>query len=214
MRPAIGGGGTTPSRWHRASGGLGRTRRRRQAATPSSFSGLLIDAPRFTPSVCSRVERLGGVGTILLTHRDDVGDAERYAEAWCAEVVIHEADHDAAPFATRLLVGLEPVEVASGVLAIPTPGHTEGHVMYLVDDEVLFTGDSLSWDPDREDVWAEKFVCWWSSADQLDSLERLTNHRFVRIVPTHGAISPALDAEEMRDRLSLLVASLRDAQRA
>ena len=65
--------------------------------------------------------------------------------------------------------------------------------MYLVDDEVLFTGDSLSWDPDRDDLWAEQYVCWWSWADQLDSLERLTDHRFVRIVPTHGAISPALD---------------------
>ncbi len=179
-----------------------------------SSGGLLIDAPRFTPSVRSGVERLGGVETILLTHRDDVGDAEQYAEAFHAEVVIHEADHDAAPFATRLLAGLEPVEVASGVIAIPTPGHTEGHVMYLVDDEVLFTGDSLSWDPDLDDVWAEKFVCWWSWADQLDSLERLTNHHFVRIVPTHGAISPALDAQEMRDRLSLLVAALRDAQPA
>ena len=174
--------------------------------------GLLIDAPRFTPSVRSGVERLGGVGTILLTHRDDVGDAEQYAEAFHAEVVIHEADHDAAPFATRLLAGLEPVEVAKGVVAIPTPGHTEGHVMYLVDDEVLFTGDSLSWDPDLDDLWAEQFVCWWSWADQLDSLERLTNHRFVRIVPTHGAISPALDAQEMRDRLGRLVASLRDTQ--
>ena len=74
--------------------------------------------------------------------------------------------------------------------------------MYLVDDEVLFTGDSLSWDPDRDDLWAERYVCWWSWVDQLDSLERLTNHHFVRIVPTHGAISPALDAQEMRDRLS------------
>ena len=43
-----------------------------------------------------------------------------------------------------------------------------------------------------------KFVCWWSWPDQLDSLERLTRHRFVRVVPTHHPISPALDAEEMR----------------
>ena len=47
-----------------------------------SSGGLLIDAPRFTPSVRSGVERLGGIGTILLTHRDDVGDAEQYAEAF------------------------------------------------------------------------------------------------------------------------------------
>ena len=28
----------------------------------------------------------------------------------------------------------------------PTPGHTIGHVMNLVDDELLFTGDSLDFD--------------------------------------------------------------------
>ena len=28
--------------------------------------------------------------------------------------------------------------------------------MYLVDDEVLFTGDSHSWDPELDDLWAEK----------------------------------------------------------
>ena len=175
-----------------------------------SSGGLLIDAPGFTPSVRSDIERLGGIGTILLTHRDDVGDAEQYAEVFRAEVVIHEADHDAAPFATRLLAGLEPVELAGGVVAIPTPGHTEGHVMYLVDDEALFTGDSLSWDPDLDDLWAEKFVCWWSWPEQLDSLERLTRHRFVQIVPTHGAISPALDAQDLRDRLIRLIAFLRE----
>ena len=139
-----------------------------------------------------------------------MGDAEQYASVFGAEVVIHEADSDAAAFATRLLTGMEPTEVASGVVAIPTPGHTEGHVMYLVDDEVLFTGDSLAWDPDRDDLWAERFVCWWSWADQLDSLERLARHRFAQIIPTHGAISPTIDAQEMRDRLSRLVASLRE----
>ena len=177
-----------------------------------SSGGLLIDAPRFTPSVRSDVTQLGGIRTILLTHRDDVGDAEQYAEVFGAEVVIHEADHDAAPSATRVLAGLDPVELGGGVVAIPTPGHTEGHVMYLVDDETLFTGDSLSWDPYQDDLWAEKFVCWWSWPEQLDSLERLARHRFVQVVPTHGAISPTLDAEDMRDRLIRLVASLRETQ--
>ncbi len=177
-----------------------------------SSGGLLIDAPRFTPSVRSDITQLGGIRTILLTHRDDVGDAEQYADVFGAEVVIHEADHDAAPSATRVLAGLDPVELGGGVVAIPTPGHTEGHVMYLVDDETLFTGDSLSWDPHLDDLWAEKFVCWWSWPEQLDSLERLARHRFVQVVPTHGAISPTLDAEDMRDRLIRLVASLRETQ--
>ena len=116
------------------------------------------------------------------------------------------------PLRRGSLAGLDPVELGGGVVAIPTPGHTEGHVMYLVDDETLFTGDSLAWDPYLDDLWAEKFVCWWSWPEQLDSLERLARHRFVQVVPTHGAISPTLDAEDMRDRLIRLVASLRETQ--
>jgi glyoxylase-like metal-dependent hydrolase (beta-lactamase superfamily II)/ferredoxin len=178
---------------------------------PRPDGGLLIDAPRSTQRLHADIERLGGIDAILLTHRDDVGDAEQYASAFAADVVIHERDKAAAPFATRLLAGQEPTEVLRGVLAIPTPGHTEGHVMYLVDDETLFTGDSLAWDPGREDLWAEKFVCWWSWSDQLDSLERLARHRFVRVIPTHGAVSPTLDPQEMRDRLLRLVHHLRQA---
>ena len=74
-----------------------------------SSGGLLIDAPRFTPSVRSDITQRGGIRTILLTHRDDVGDAEQYADVFGAEVVIHEADHDAAPSATRVRTGLDPV---------------------------------------------------------------------------------------------------------
>lgn len=48
--------------------------------------------------------------------------------------------------------GTRRVEVADGVVAIPTPAHTEGHEMYLVDDETLFAGDSLSWSADLEQL--------------------------------------------------------------
>lgn len=172
---------------------------------------LLIDGPRFTPSLRDAIGRLGGIRSILLTHRDDVGDAGRYAEEFGADVVIHEADRDAAPYADRVLTGHDPVEVAPGTIAIPTPGHTEGHLMYLLDDDILFSGDSLAWEPDLTDLWAERFVCWWSWSDQLDSLERLAQHRFTQVIPTHGAISPRLDTEETRRRLRSLVSSLREA---
>jgi glyoxylase-like metal-dependent hydrolase (beta-lactamase superfamily II)/ferredoxin len=170
--------------------------------------GLLVDVPRFTPRLRDELERLGGFRTILLTHRDDVGDAERYADVFGAEVVIHEADHDAAPFATRRLTGTSPIAVAPGVTALPTPGHTEGHTMYLLDDGTLFTGDSLAWEPDRGDLWAEQLVCWWSWPAQLESLSQLAQHRFTRVIPTHGAISPELEPVEMRDRLLRLVEAL------
>jgi glyoxylase-like metal-dependent hydrolase (beta-lactamase superfamily II)/ferredoxin len=171
---------------------------------------LLVDGPRFVGRLVRALEALGGVRHVLLTHADDVGEAERYAEAFGADVLIHEADRRAAPFATRIVSGSAPAEVAPGVQVIPTPGHTAGHVMFLVDDRVLLSGDSLVWDPHSEDLWAEETVCWHSWPQQLASLERLAAFSFSRVVPGHGALSPTLATDEMRARLVGLVARLRD----
>ena len=170
---------------------------------------VLIDSPRYTGRVVRHIRSHGGLACIALTHRDDVGDAEQYAREFGAEVVIHRADAKAAPFATKLVDGVDTVEIRAGLLAIPTPGHTIGHMMYLLDGETLFSGDSLSWDPDRQNLWAEKLVCWYSWPEQLTSIEHLADHAFTRVIPTHGAVSPDLPPDEMRERLRDLVGELR-----
>src|SRR5262249_54198845 len=38
---------------------------------------VMVDGPRFTRAVVAQFENWGGLSDILLTHRDDVGDAER-----------------------------------------------------------------------------------------------------------------------------------------
>ncbi len=37
---------------------------------------ILVDSPRFNPILAKRIEELGGVRHIFLTHKDDVGDHE------------------------------------------------------------------------------------------------------------------------------------------
>jgi glyoxylase-like metal-dependent hydrolase (beta-lactamase superfamily II) len=174
-----------------------------------SSGNVLVDTPRYTPRLRHELGRLGGVTLIALTHRDEVGDTERYASEFGSEVLIHEADADAAPFATRILRGADVAHVTSSMVAIPTPGHTEGHLMFLTDDEMLFTGDSLAWDPHTEDLCADRFFCWYSWPEQLSSLARLADHRFVRVIPTHGALSPTLPPDDMRRRLQTLLATHR-----
>src|SRR5689334_5428999 len=41
---------------------------------------LLVDAPRFTEALVRPIEAHGGIAHVLLTHRDDVADAARWAE--------------------------------------------------------------------------------------------------------------------------------------
>jgi glyoxylase-like metal-dependent hydrolase (beta-lactamase superfamily II) len=163
----------------------------------------MIDAPRWTGAVVHQLEAWGGLSDILLTHRDDVGDAARYAAHFKSRVWIHEADRDAARFATDIIAGRDTVAIDADWLALPVPGHTRGSVAYL-HGGCLFTGDSLAWSFEDDDLAAWRDVCWWSWPEQTASLRRLLDHPFEWVFAGHGA-SGHLPAGEMRARLAALV---------
>ncbi len=169
---------------------------------------LMIDAPRFTRDLKGPLDALGGVAHVLLTHRDDVADAPRWALRYGARVWIHEDDRVAAPCATDLLEGVEPTVIAPGVVAVPVPGHTQGSVVFSVDDRWLFTGDSLAWSHDREDLVAFRGACWYSWREQTRSLARLAEAvSFSWVLPGHGA-RVQLDPTDAHRRLVDLVARM------
>jgi len=166
---------------------------------------LLVDSPRYTRRLVDRLVEFGGVSHVLLTHRDDVADAARYAERFAARVWIHETDADAAPFATDLVRGADVVQVAPGVRAIPSPGHTRGSMVYDVDHGHLFTGDSLSWNEDRGGLDVFGSATWYSWPALRESMARLTGvTRFSWVLPGHGKWGRA-DAVEMTRQLGRLV---------
>lgn len=134
---------------------------------------LMVDSPSFTRHLLGPLDEVGGVTHVLLTHRDDVADAAQWAQRYGARVWIHEADADAAPAATDVLRGDEPAVVAPGVVAVPVPGHTAGSVAFAVDSTWLFTGDSLAWSHQRQDLVAFRGACWYSWEEQTRSLARL-----------------------------------------
>jgi len=165
---------------------------------------VMIDAPRWTKAVVAQLEEWGGLAGILLTHRDDVADADRYAERFHSRVWIHDADRTAAPYAANILSGREPAGIAPDLLAIPAPGHTEGSVVYLYDRRCLFTGDSLAWSFERNDLTAFRDACWYSWPEQLRSLRRLLAYDFEWVLAGHGG-SCRLPAEEMHARLAAML---------
>ena len=169
---------------------------------------LLIDSPRYTFKLAEPFDELGGLAKILLSHRDDVADADKWAEKFGAEVFIHAADASAAPYATNTLTGNEPIEITNGVVAIPTPGHTEGSVVYLVDNTFLFSGDSLAWSHESARLTAFSGATWFSWETQIDSLTRLADYSFEQVFAGHGASSPRLDAQTMRNHLTDLIAAM------
>jgi glyoxylase-like metal-dependent hydrolase (beta-lactamase superfamily II) len=103
-----------------------------------------------------------------------------------------------------VLDGNEPQELAPGFLAIPTPGHTEGHCALLLDQRFLFTGDHLSFDRHEQRLSASFDYCWYSWPQQTESVHRLIDHRFEWILPGHGQ-RVRLPWEEIQRQLKELV---------
>ncbi|MGE0308391.1 MAG: MBL fold metallo-hydrolase [Acidimicrobiia bacterium] len=176
---------------------------------PRPGGGVMIDAPHWANELVDAIEKLGGLHHVLLTHRDDIADAERYADRFGASVVIHEDDRSAAPFATSLIVGEGEQTIADGVIAIPVPGHTRGSVVYMIDQRWLFTGDTLAWFPKQSRLGAFRDATWYSWDVLRNSLERLaaSGHRFEWVLPGHGKWHGAT-AEEMHQHLVDLVAGM------
>lgn len=168
---------------------------------------LMFDAPWWAREVAGPVEGLGGLAHILLSHRDDVAEADRYAERFGARVWIHVDDREAAPYATDLIDGTSISTVAGDVVAFPVPGHTRGSVLNLVDGHLLFSGDSLSWNPWDERLHAFRRACWYSWREQTAALGRsaYSGRRFDRLFCGHGW-SHDFAAEAFHTQLVELVA--------
>jgi glyoxylase-like metal-dependent hydrolase (beta-lactamase superfamily II)/ferredoxin len=170
---------------------------------------ILVDAPRFTQALVTPIEAMGGLAHVVLTHRDDVADADRYADHFGARVWIHEDDRSAAPYATDLIRGSEEVVIAPGFSAIPVPGHTKGSVVFLADGRYLFSGDSLAWSHQRHDLVAFSGACWYSWSAQTESLRRLAeDHRFAWVLPGHGARVSG-NPDDLHERLDRLLDRMR-----
>jgi glyoxylase-like metal-dependent hydrolase (beta-lactamase superfamily II)/ferredoxin len=154
---------------------------------------VLVDSPRWNRALVARLEELGGVRTLFLTHVDDVAEHARFAAHFGAERVMH-AD-DAVPGIDRALDGLEPVELDPELRVIPTPGHTAGSACLVYREKFLFSGDHLAWSESRGHLYAFRTATWFDWDAQIRSMERLARERFEWVLPGHGwrAHLPAAD---------------------
>jgi glyoxylase-like metal-dependent hydrolase (beta-lactamase superfamily II) len=163
---------------------------------------LLVDSPRWSTQLKDFFAQHGGLAHLLLSHRDDVADADQYARAFGARVWIHEDDAKAAPYATNRIT--DELEIRKSLRVIPVPGHTRGSVVYLLEDTYLFTGDSLAWSDESRRLVAFRDACWYSWTKLTESLERLRGYRFEWVLPGHGW-HVHLPGDEMQRQLAALL---------
>ena len=140
---------------------------------------MLVDSPRFAAPLVKRLEAMGGIRYLYLTHRDDVADHAKFREHFGCDRILHTDDVTAKTKDIEIpLTGHELFQLAPDLTIIPVPGHTKGHTVLLYDNRVLFSGDHLAWSDRLQQLHAFRRACWYSWEVLLDSMKSLRNYRF------------------------------------
>ncbi|MGA7937584.1 MAG: MBL fold metallo-hydrolase [Kovacikia sp.] len=148
---------------------------------------VLVDSPRFSPPLVKRLEEMGGIRYLYLTHRDDVADHEKFHQHFGCDRILHKDEINASTRSVEIqLAGQDPVQFAPDLLIIPVPGHTKGHTVLLYNDKFLFTGDHLAWSEERQHLIGFRRACWYSWTELIRSMQKLANYSFEWVLPGHG----------------------------
>jgi glyoxylase-like metal-dependent hydrolase (beta-lactamase superfamily II)/ferredoxin len=167
---------------------------------------VLVDSPRAASTLIKRLEELGGVHAMFLTHRDDVADHATFHARFGCERIVHRAD--AVHGAERILDGDAPIRIADDLVIVPLPGHTRGSCALIYRDTFAFTGDHVWGSDDETHLEAGEDVTWFSWPEQKRSMARLAEHRFTWVLPGHGRRFRTRTPEAMRAELLRLAAAM------
>lgn len=180
---------------------------------------VMIDVPRWSPSLAQILKtEYGGVEYIFLTHRDDVGQHARWAEALGgAQRIIHEYEANSSQgtdMVERKLSGQGPwaIDEETDVQILFTPGHTKGCISLLYrPDKVLFTGDHLAWSARLQRLTTFPRVNWYSHSLQIESVSSLIGLEFLHVLPGHGRQASFPDGASRDGALKETIERERDA---
>jgi glyoxylase-like metal-dependent hydrolase (beta-lactamase superfamily II)/ferredoxin len=162
---------------------------------------VLIDSPRFVEPLAKRLEEMGGVKYMYLTHKDDIADHQKFRDRFGCERILHKLEVNESTQGVEIKIGgSAPYELADDLLIIPTPGHTEGHTVLLYKDKFLFSGDHLAYSDTHQRFVAFKEACWYSWKKVGVSMEKLEGYDFEWVLPGHGRRFHA-SKSEMKEEL-------------
>ncbi len=171
-----------------------------------SSGNVLVDSPRFAPPLVERLEAMGGVRYLYLTHRDDVADHQKFQAHFGCKRILHIDDLTSETRGVEMpLSGSETVQLAPDLLIIPVPGHTKGHTVLLYANQFLFTGDHLAWSARLNQLVGFSDLCWYSRSELVRSIQKLSQYSFEWVLPGHGRRYHA-DRETMQQQLQAGIA--------
>jgi glyoxylase-like metal-dependent hydrolase (beta-lactamase superfamily II)/ferredoxin len=148
---------------------------------------ILIDSPRFAAPLVKRLEEMGGVRYLYLTHRDDVADHQKFHDYFKCDRLLHTDEINSGTRDVEVKIsGAEVFQPADDVVIIPVPGHTKGHTVLLFQQKFLFSGDHLAWSERLQHLYAFRNGCWYSWSEQTKSMHKLADYTFEWVLPGHG----------------------------
>jgi glyoxylase-like metal-dependent hydrolase (beta-lactamase superfamily II)/ferredoxin len=167
---------------------------------------VLVDSPRFAPPLIKRLEEMGGIRYLYLTHRDDVADHQKFQHHFGCDRILHADEISASTREIEIQPsGLEPFHLAPDLLILPVPGHTKGHTVLLYNHSILFSGDHLAWSEPPGHLIGFRSACWYSWTEQLRSMKKLAAYDFEWVLPGHGRRFQA-DCSTMRQQMQHCIA--------
>jgi len=148
---------------------------------------ILIDSPRFAAPLVKRLEEMGGVRYLYLTHRDDVADHQKFHDHFKCDRLLHTDEINSGTRDVEVKIsGAEVFQLADDLVIIPVPGHTKGHTVLLYQQKFLFSGDHLAWSERLQQLNAFRNACWYSWSEQTKSMHKLADYTFEWVLPGHG----------------------------
>ena len=166
---------------------------------------ILVDSPRFAKPLAQKIEALGGIDLMFLTHKDDVADHEKFHRHFGCRRALHEADIGQETRTIEMVLrGNDARDLFPDIRIIPVPGHTAGSCCLLWKEAILFTGDHVSWDPEKQSLHASKNTCWHDWSRQILSMKRLSGYSFAWVLPGHGTRCH-LPAPRMKQEMEKLI---------
>eukprot|EP00435_Cladocopium_sp_Y103_P067302 s350_g29.t2 len=184
---------------------------------------IMFDSPRYSSKLANLLEAAGGVDLMVMSHKDDVADHNRWKERFPQmRRVMHSLDvrgPDAWPYIDMMTVeeqleGDGPWTLAEGVRVVHTPGHSLGSICLLLasrvtgGDPAIFTGDHLAFNGrlGRLDGFARYGD---DLLLQAESMRKLEEEDFLWILPGHGRRVSFASAAERRTALTAAAEAFR-----
>ncbi|GMH41780.1 hypothetical protein BSKO_09690 [Bryopsis sp. KO-2023] len=164
---------------------------------------VLIDSPRYNPALAKKLEEMGGVKWMFLTHKDDVGDHAKWAKKFNATRLIHNTEVNQQQGTIDCEVQWEgegPWTLDDGstdLEFILVPGHSSGSIcMFHSPSKTMFAGDHMG-NSLRYPGKLSVFVGYSSDPKtQYESTRKLLDYDFLHVLPGHGRRVHFKDATE------------------